>query len=139
MTASTVANDITSLISKAELDDVKSGISARYNFRMAGYTFEILAESSLVVATILFALEGKFNNEVMRTVAIVLNVCALGFQVVKVFCLRESRSRTQEVNIIAKKLGLEELPDVILEEEMENRRLANVNLRAERRASDNQV
>jgi hypothetical protein len=114
----TTNEQITQMVGAAEVRDVRSGISARYWFRIASYVMEALSEVALSVATILLALEGPLALSNLKYWAIGLNVSSIALRLLKSYSLRESRNRTLEVNIITKKLGLEELPDVVLNEEL---------------------
>jgi len=111
-------SEIIKLVGVAEIDDVRSGLVARYWFRVGSYILEAASELSLAIATILLALESALANPVLKYWAIGLNVGAISLRLLKSYSMRESRNRTLEVNIICKKLGVEELPDIVLNEEL---------------------
>ena len=120
------AEKITVLIADAEVQDVKSGIQARFIFRVASYVMEASSEVALAVATILIALESPLSMSSLKYWAIGLNVGALSLRLLKAWSLRESRNRTQEVNIITKKLGVPDLPDIVIDQELLSTRALRV-------------
>jgi hypothetical protein len=109
---------VTDLVAHANVADVRSGISARYWFRVGSYILEALGELSLAVSTILLALEVPLGNPSLKYWAIGLNVGAIALRLLKGYSLRESRNRTLEINIITKKLGVDSLPDIVLDQEV---------------------
>jgi len=117
---------ITAMIGEAEVRDVKAGVASRYTFRVASYVMEALSEIAISVATILLALEVPLGQPTLKYWAIGLNVGGLALRILKAYSMRESRNRTMEINIITKKLGLPDLPDIVLNEELLSTRALNL-------------
>ena len=67
------------------------------------------------ISTILAFSAGFFGNEILSFVAGCCGTCSLVFLHFSSYAMRESKERTQQVNIILTKLGLDKIPDISID------------------------
>ena len=95
--------------------DVNDNISARYTCRKTGHILEVVSQLFSLGSTILAFSAGFYDIKLLSFIAGCLGSLSLATLKTSAFALKESKERTNALNILLEKLGLSTVPDIVEE------------------------
>ena len=95
--------------------DVNDNISARYTCRKTGHILEVVSQLFSLGSTILAFSAGFYDIKLLSFIAGCLGSLSLATLKTSAFALKESKERTNALNILLEKLGLTTIPDIVEE------------------------
>jgi hypothetical protein len=105
----------TELVEKTYYDDVKYNIRSKSRWKIIGDVTEASSYVMTGIATILAFAAGFSSNTWLSFVAGCFSTGSLVFLQFSSYATRESKERTQQVNKILDKLGIEEIVDITID------------------------
>lgn len=104
----------TELIEPTYYRDIKYNIWGKSSLKLVSDISEILSQVLLGMSVVFAFSAGFFNLLVLAYVSGCLGTCSTVLSKFSSYTKSESKERTEQVNIILEKLGIEEIPDIIL-------------------------
>lgn len=105
----------TELIEETYYKDLKYNIRSKSRWKVLSDLCETISHLLIGIATILAFAAGFFKNEYLSFVSGCIGTFSMVFMQFSSYALRESRERTSQVNIILQKLGIDNIPDITIE------------------------
>lgn len=105
----------TELIEKTYYNDVKRNLRERCLCKCAGDISEALAHIFAGIGVVLSFSAGFFNLYILSFLAGCFGTIALILLQCSSYSMKESRERTDEVNILLDKLGLSDIPNIAID------------------------
>ena len=115
----------TELIEKSYFNDIKYNIKSRSRWKIIGDICETLAYLCMGLSGIFAFAAGFFEQRVLSFVAGCLSIAAPLFLKYSSRAMAESTERTNEVNLLLKALGIDEIPDIVIDSAGSNHPIAN--------------
>lgn len=100
------------LIDVSYYNDIKFNIKSKSFWKAIADITETLSQIFTVVSTIFAFSAGFFNHVLLSFIAGCLGTSALILLKFSSYATKESRERTQQVNMLLEKLGITEIPDI---------------------------
>lgn len=116
------------LIDKSYYDDVKYNIQSKYRWKIIGDITETASHILTGLSAILAFSSGFFDNTMLSFVAGCVATLSLIFRQFSSYSMKESKERTDQVNRVLNKLGIEEIVDITVDSTNESARLSLVNI-----------
>ena len=104
----------TELIDSSYYNDISNGIHSKTIWKSVSDATEVVAHIFLGTASILAFASGFFNYTLLAFFSGCSGTIALVLLRFSVFAMGESKERTEEVNILLNKLGMEEIPNIAI-------------------------
>lgn len=105
----------TDLIDVSYYDDIRFNLKSKSVWKFVGDGSEVLAHVATGAASILAFSTGFFDNYVLSYVAGCLGIVALVLAKFSSYAMGESRERTEQVNKLLASLGMESIPDIVID------------------------
>lgn len=105
----------TDIIEKNYYNDIKYNIRCKSVCKFTGDLTENLAYISIGISSIFSFAAGFFDNMYLSFISGLFGVISLSLLKFSSYSMKESKERTEQVNIILKKLGIEDIPDIVIE------------------------
>ena len=115
------------LVDRNYFNDVKYNLASKSRWKIIGDLSEAFSQVFTATATILAFASGFFEYSFLAFIAGCIGTSAIVLKQFSSYCMKESSERTQQVNRILKKLGLNEIPDIIDDRFPEVNRIQRVN------------
>jgi hypothetical protein len=96
-------------------NDVKTNIRFRDIYKKVGDTAETLSQIALGISAIVAFSAGFFSINILSFIAGCLGTISIVLSKFSSYSLKESKERTDQVNIILSQLGIENIPDIIVD------------------------
>ena len=104
----------TDLVEKNYYDDINYNIKSKSRWKIIGDITEALSHIFIGFSTILAFSSGFFDNRLLSFIAGCFGTAAFVLLRFSSYSMKESRERTEQVNILLKNLGLDPMSDIIL-------------------------
>lgn len=102
------------LIEPVYYNDVKRSVREKAIFKFVGDISETLSQIALGISSVFAFSAGFFNMNILAFVAGCLGTMAIVLSKFSSYALKESKERTEQVNIILTQLGIEKIPDIVV-------------------------
>ena len=96
--------------------DINENLESRSRCRKLGNSLQTLSQFISVGATIMAFSAGFYDDKILSFVSGCLGSLSLAFLKTSDYALNESRERTESLNIILKKLNIDTIPDVVIQQ-----------------------
>lgn len=104
------------LIDEAYYRDLKYNLTSKSRWKFIGDVSETLSQICVGTSSVLAFASGFFEDiDILAFVAGTVGVGSLVLLQFSSYAMKESSERTQQVNVILTKLGLETIPDIVVE------------------------
>ncbi len=116
----TIAKNIKEeLIGPALYRDVKIGLFTRTLWKIFGHSIEALSKVLIGCSTVLTFASGSFNLPILSFTSGAVNIFSLVLAGFSIYAIRQSRARTEEINMTLRNVGLSNISDGIASAEEE--------------------
>ncbi|XWV25557.1 hypothetical protein QJ856_gp0197 [Tupanvirus deep ocean] len=105
----------TELVEKTYFDDVKYNIKSKSRWKITGDVTEALSHILTGVAAVLAFAAGFFDYKELSFVAGCLGTISIVLLQFSSYATKESKERTQQVNRILDRLGIDEIADITID------------------------
>lgn len=105
----------TEILERNYYNDVNYNIRCKSICKFTADISENLAYLSIGLSSIFSFASGFFDNIYLAFISGLFGVLSLSLLKFSSYSMKESRERTTQVNIILKRLGIEEIPDIVIE------------------------
>ncbi len=113
------------IINPNYIQEIKEFIKSRRGWRKTGITFETLSKILIGVGSILSFSAGIYNSQDLSFYSGSISTMSLVCLQFSSFAFRESKKSTNELNILLKKLGIDEVPEVIEKDSLNSNSINN--------------
>lgn len=96
--------------------DINENLESRSRCRKLGNSLQTLSQFISVGATIMAFSAGFYDDKILSFISGCLGSLSLAFLKTSDYALNESRERTESLNIILKKLNIDTIPDVVVQQ-----------------------
>ena len=96
--------------------DINENLESRSRCRKLGNSLQTFSQFISVGATIMAFSAGFYDNKILSFISGCLGSLSLAFLKTSDYALNESRERTESLNIILKKLNIDTMPDVVIQQ-----------------------
>ena len=96
--------------------DINENLESRSRCRKLGNVLQTFSQFISVGATIMAFSAGFYDDKMSSFVSGCLGSLSLAFLKTSDYALNESRERTESLNIILKKLNIDTIPDVVIQQ-----------------------
>ena len=96
--------------------DINENLESRSRCRKLGNSLQTLSQFISVGATIMAFSAGFYDDKMLSFISGCLGSLSLAFLKTSDYALNESRERTESLNIILKKLNIDTIPDVVVQQ-----------------------
>ena len=96
--------------------DINDNLESRSRCRKLGNSLQTLSQFISVGATIMAFSAGFYDDKILSFISGCLGSLSLAFLKTSDYALNESRERTESLNIILKKLNIDTIPDVVVQQ-----------------------
>ncbi|BCS82879.1 hypothetical protein QLL95_gp1244 [Cotonvirus japonicus] len=103
------------LIDTSYYGDVKYNLRSKSRWKFIGDLTESLSQICVGIATVLAFSAGFYELNLLSFLSGSFGTSSLVLLQFSSYAMKESKERTQQVNILLKKLGLDSIPDIIVE------------------------
>lgn len=111
-----LANKIrTELVEKNYYNDVDYNINSKSRWKRISDINDTLAHIMTGLAAIMAFAAGFFNYRILSFISGCLATLSLVFLQFASFAMKESKERTQQVNILLEQLSIDKIPDITIE------------------------
>jgi len=94
--------------------EIKENIALRKHFKRLGLSLEVISKIFLGISTVVSFSAGIYNNQLLAFLSGTSSTISLVFMQFSSFSYREAKKSASELNIILKKLNIQEVPDSIM-------------------------
>lgn len=96
-------------------DDVKYNIKSKSQWKVIADAFEALAYICMAVSAIIAFAAGYFDMKVLSFISGGVGVLAFVVGRFSIYAMKESKERTDQVNTLLTKIGIDKIPDITVE------------------------
>ena len=105
---------MTDMIEKNYKNEIKENLSVRKHFKRMGLYFEVISKVFIGVASVVSFSSGIYRYPILPFLSGTASTLSLVFLQFSSFAYREAKKSSSELNIILKKLNIQEVPDSIM-------------------------
>lgn len=115
----------TELVEKSYFNDIKYNIRSRSRWKIIGDVCETLAYLCMGISGIFAFAAGFFEQRILSFVAGCLSIAAPLFLKFSSRAMTESTERTKQVNCLLKALGIDTIPDIVIDSAENNQEITH--------------
>jgi hypothetical protein len=108
------------LIEPTYYNEVKSYLSSRYRWKNIGDICEVFGKIFAGCSSVLAFSSGVFKIDILSFLAGCFGIIALIFMQFSSYSMKESKERTDEINIMLNKLGISEIPNTAIDSSVDH-------------------
>jgi hypothetical protein len=102
------------MIEPSYKNEIKENLKLRKYFKRLGLSFEVSSKIFLGISTVVSFSAGIYNNHLLAFLSGTASTISLVLMQFSSFSYREAKKSTSELNVILKKLNIQELADSII-------------------------
>lgn len=114
------------LVEKNYYRDIQYNINSKFRWKWAGDFTEALAHLCTALSVILAFSAGFFNYSLLSFIAGCFGTCSFVLLRLSSYSMKESRERTEQVNALLRKIGIDSIPDIVIDSALTNSNMNNV-------------
>ena len=108
------------LIETTYYDDIKYNIKGKTQWKTIGDVCEAVAHGFMSLSTVLAFSAGVFDNKILSFIAGSVGVLSFALLRFSSYATKESKERTDQVNLILDSLGIKRLTDIAVDSTMDD-------------------
>lgn len=105
----------TEILERNYYNDINYNIRCKSVCKFTGDLVENLSYITIGLTSIFSFAAGFFDNIYLAFISGLFGVLSMSLLKFSYYAMKESRERTEQVNIILRRLGIEEIPDIVIE------------------------
>lgn len=116
------------LVDPSYFRDVKYNLDSRFRWKFIGDLSEGISQLLILSCTMLAFSSGFFDIRALSYVSGALGIGSLSLLRFSSYAMSESRERTWQSNVILKQLGIESVPDIVVDSTNDKNNNTDINI-----------